>query len=84
MTTARTINERALPAGYESWMSVQQVAKWLGVPESWAMSRLPSHKLGKYRRFDPDEVREFLREQRGEYAQRGRTPRASEQGGVES
>jgi excisionase family DNA binding protein len=53
-------------------MTVQQVAELLQVPVSWAYGRLrkrsleklPGYRLGKYWRFDKEEVLAWLAQQR--------------------
>lgn len=53
-------------------MTVQQVAELLQVPVSWvygrlrkrSMEKLPGYRLGKYWRFDKDEVLAWLTQQR--------------------
>lgn len=53
-------------------MTVQQVAELLQVPVSWvygrlrkrSMEKLPGYRLGKYWRFDKDEVLAWLAQQR--------------------
>lgn len=56
-------------------LTVDEVAKILHVPKSWVYEhtrgrgssraeRLPAIKLGKYVRFDPDDVRAFLARRR--------------------
>jgi excisionase family DNA binding protein len=54
-------------------LTVQQVAELLQVPVSWVYGRLrkrsleslPGHRLGKYWRFDREEVLARLAQQRG-------------------
>lgn len=53
----------------ESMMTVRQVAELLGVHENWvydqaASGQLPSYKIGGTRRFDPDELRDWIAEHR--------------------
>lgn len=53
-------------------MTVQQVAELLQVPVSWvygrlrkrSLGKLPGYRLGKYWRFDKEEVLAWLAEQR--------------------
>lgn len=53
-------------------MTVQQVAELLQVPVSWvygrlrkrSLERLPGYRLGKYWRFDKEEVLAWLTQQR--------------------
>jgi excisionase family DNA binding protein len=53
-------------------MTVQQVAELLQVPVSWvygrlrkrSLERLPGYRLGKYWRFDKEEVLAWLAQQR--------------------
>ena len=53
-------------------MTVQQVAELLQVPVSWvygrlrkrSLEKLPGYRLGKYWRFDKEEVLAWLAEQR--------------------
>lgn len=52
-------------------MKVEEVAAQLGVPRSWVYTaaesgRLPSLKIGKYRRFDPIAVAAWLAEQQAD------------------
>ena len=56
--------------------NVGDVAKALNVAESWVYARaedgtLPSLKLGKYRRFDPVAIEEWVRRQRQGNVNRG-------------
>ena len=49
----------------ESMMTARQVAELLGVHENWvydqaAGGELPSYKIGGTRRFDPEELREWI------------------------
>ena len=55
-------------------LTVDEVAAWLKVSKTWVYEhtrsrgsrrgeRLPYVKIGKYTRFDPQSVREFLRRQ---------------------
>ncbi|MGH9708444.1 MAG: helix-turn-helix domain-containing protein [Candidatus Acidiferrales bacterium] len=54
-------------------LTVQQVAELLQVPASWAygrlrkrsLERLPGYRLGKYWRFDREEVLAWVSERRG-------------------
>lgn len=54
-------------------LTVQQVAELLQVPVSWvygrlrkrSLGRLPGYRLGKYWRFDREEVLAWLAQQRG-------------------
>jgi excisionase family DNA binding protein len=53
----------------ESMMTARQVAELLGVHENWvydqaASGELPSYKIGGTRRFDPDELRDWIGEHR--------------------
>jgi excisionase family DNA binding protein len=62
----------------ESMMTVRQVAELLGVHENWvydqaASGQLPSYKIGGTRRFDPDELRQWI----GEHRQTEREPRTT-------
>lgn len=46
---------------------IKAMAKRLDVPESWLYSRtrtgeIPHYKIGKYVRFDPEEVMAWIRE----------------------
>jgi len=46
-------------------MDAREVARLFGVPPSWVLQRarerrIPYYRVGKYVRFDPDEVREFF------------------------
>ena len=48
-------------------IDAEQLAKNLGIPKTWIYAaarngRIPSYKLGKYRRFDEEAVREALDE----------------------
>jgi len=52
-------------------VTVQEMAMILNVPVSWLYQRtrlgtkvIPHLKLGKYVRFDPEEVKEFFKSQR--------------------
>ena len=53
-------------------LTVQQVAELLQVPVSWvygrlrkrSLEKLPGYRLGKYWRFDKEEVLEWLAQQR--------------------
>jgi excisionase family DNA binding protein len=55
-------------------MTVSEVAAFLRVPASWIYERtrrtgpgrLPHVKLGKYLRFDANQIRDWLRQQTGE------------------
>ena len=63
----------------ESMMTVRQVAELLGVHENWvydhaASGDLPSYKIGGTRRFDPDELRDWIDVQR----ENGREPKRTE------
>lgn len=52
----------------EKLLSVSEVAQLLGVPASWVyghtrsrgLLRIPHIKLGKYVRFDPNKVRDWV------------------------
>ena len=60
----------------ESMLTVRQVAELLGVHENWvydhaASGDLPSYKIGGTRRFDPEEVHEWIDQQR----ENGRKPK---------
>jgi excisionase family DNA binding protein len=62
----------------ESMMTVRQVAELLGVHENWvydqaANGELPSYKIGGTRRFDPDELRDWIADHRE--PENGRPPR---------
>ncbi|MGH9709428.1 MAG: helix-turn-helix domain-containing protein, partial [Candidatus Acidiferrales bacterium] len=54
-------------------LTVQQVAELLQVPASWvygrlrkrSLERLPGYRLGKYWRFDREEVLAWVSERRG-------------------
>lgn len=53
----------------EGFLSVEQVAQRLGVPRSWVYTqaeagKLPAVKLGKYVRFNPEELEKWLLQQR--------------------
>ena len=53
----------------ENYYTVGQVAKILNVPKSFIYSRtrtgeIPHYKLGKYCRFDPPEIFEWIRKQK--------------------
>jgi excisionase family DNA binding protein len=53
----------------ESMMTARQVAELLGVHENWvydqaASGALPSYKIGGTRRFDRDELRDWIAEHR--------------------
>lgn len=53
----------------ESLLTARQVAELLGVHENWvydqaASGALPSYKIGGARRFEPEELREWIRAQR--------------------
>lgn len=53
----------------KEWMGAGDVAGWLNLPLSWVYmaaesGRLPSHKLGKYRRFRRSEIEKWLASQR--------------------
>ena len=53
----------------ESMMTVRQVAELLGVHENWvydqaANGELPSYKIGGSRRFDPEELHDWIEQQR--------------------
>src|SRR5438093_13112519 len=59
----------------ESMLTARQVAELLGVHENWvydhaASGDLPSYKIGGSRRFDPEELRDWIEQQR----QNGREP----------
>ena len=52
----------------ESLLTVQEMAKRINVPESWIYQRtrlgqkaIPHVRIGKYVRFNPDEVMAFFR-----------------------
>ena len=52
----------------ESLLTVQEMAKMINVPESWIYQRtrlgqkaIPHVRIGKYVRFNPDEVVAFFR-----------------------
>ncbi len=52
----------------ESLLTVQEMAKRINVPESWIYQRtrlgqkaIPYVRIGKYVRFNPDEVMAFFR-----------------------
>jgi excisionase family DNA binding protein len=50
-------------------LTVQDVASRLGVPVSWVYTQseagsLPSFKLGRYVRFDPEAIEDYLQAQR--------------------
>lgn len=52
----------------EKLWSVSEVAERLGVPKSWVyertrLRRIPCHKLGKYVRFDPEEIQRWIKDQ---------------------
>ena len=56
-------------------LTARQVAELLGVHENWvydhaASGDLPSYKIGGSRRFDPEELRDWIEQQR----QNGREP----------
>jgi excisionase family DNA binding protein len=62
----------------ESMMTARQVAELLGVHENWvydqaASGELPSYKLGGSRRFDPNELRDWIAQHRE--PENGRQPR---------
>jgi excisionase family DNA binding protein len=62
----------------ESMMTARQVAELLGVHENWVYDQavsggLPSYKIGGTRRFDPDELREWIAGHRE--PENGRQPR---------
>jgi excisionase family DNA binding protein len=61
----------ATPEALEELLTVEEVAAWLKVSKTWVYEhtrargtsraeRLPFLKIGKYTRFDPEAVREFL------------------------
>ncbi len=57
------------PESFEALIGPTDVARLLNVPVSWVYSaaesgRLPSFRLGKYRRFDVSTVRQWLEQQR--------------------
>jgi len=59
----------------ESMLTARQVAELLGVHENWvydhaASGDLPSYKIGGSRRFDPEELRDWIEQQR----ENGRVP----------
>ncbi len=65
----------------ESMMTARQVAELLGVHENWvydqaASGELPSYKIGGTRRFDPDELRDWIAEHRQAERERQRPRRA--------
>lgn len=53
-------------------LTPKEIAAFLGVPLTWVYDRtrqaaddpIPHHKLGKYVRFDPQEVRDWIAEHR--------------------
>jgi excisionase family DNA binding protein len=50
----------------KSLVNIHQMASILGLPVSWLYRRtcegkMPHYKLGKYVRFDPDEVMSFVK-----------------------
>ncbi len=50
-------------------LGVREIANWLGVPPSWIYDRvrterIPFYKIGKYVKFDPQEVKVWLKSQR--------------------
>jgi excisionase family DNA binding protein len=55
------------------WLTVQEAAELLRVPVSWLYERtrtnsIPHVKLGKYLRFDQDELTTWIDEMRGGWA----------------
>ena len=57
------------PVDSEPLITVKEVARRFGVPPSWVYSHaedgsLPSLKIGRYRRFEPEAIEEYLRGQR--------------------
>ena len=59
----------------ESMLTARQVAELLGVHENWvydhaASGDLPSYKIGGSRRFDPEELHDWIEQQR----ENGRVP----------
>jgi excisionase family DNA binding protein len=64
----------------ESLMSARQVAELLGVHENWvydqaASGTLPSYKIGGTRRFDPDELRQWILSHREAEREQGALPK---------
>ena len=54
---------------FEELIDPVEAARLLGVPRSWIYAaaeagRIPSFRIGKYRRFRPSELRAWLDEQR--------------------
>lgn len=50
-------------------IDAKQASQLLGVPYTWLLAqaranKIPHHKLGHYVRFDPDDLKNWLREQR--------------------
>ena len=51
----------------QNLISIKEMASKLDVPVSWLYSRtrtgeIPFYKIGKYVKFDPDEVMNFIKE----------------------
>lgn len=54
---------------FTSLIDAKQASQLLGVPYTWLLAqartnKIPHHKLGHYVRFDPDDLKNWLREQR--------------------
>ena len=50
----------------EDMITVEELSEWLKVPittiyEWTASDKIPSYKIGKYRRFDPSEIRLWIK-----------------------
>ncbi len=55
--------------GFEELIDPIEAARLLGVPRSWIYGaaeagRIPSFRIGKYRRFRPSELRAWVEQQR--------------------
>jgi excisionase family DNA binding protein len=56
------------PASFEL-IDAKAAEKLLGVPHTWLLAqarerKIPHHRLGRYVRFDPDELKQSLKETR--------------------
>ena len=56
-------------------IDAKQASQLLGVPYTWLLAqaranKIPHHKLGHYVRFDPDDLKDWLHEQRQETERR--------------
>lgn len=66
----------------ESLMTARQVAELLGVHENWVYDQaatgiLPSYKIGGTRRFDPEELRQWILSHREAEREQAALPKRS-------